>query len=324
MINSFTKSWLHLFLLAFPFLLVSQTNSEIESLSGDMSAREVYDIVKKWNSRKVESRSFKTHQLDSLYYHSTVNLIPFTLTGKDVFQYSDSLEIVKVYNDPRNWTPLTFRKYFFDPKTKKLDRLSLHAPWDGSDIQLDTLSPYRVMNYFYNGNGLLSSTKSRNIENGSIESYDTEFYLFYDNSELLSKTMLFRKNNADSLVLSGEVFYYHDSLNRLESITQYLRGIALDSIVYYYNQNDHIDLKEEYRGASSELLHMRHFYKYLPDGSLDVITKQEYLRDENSPLDEFIEELYHYQTGGDPRSIDNYIVQEGGDRFFWLWLWSCS
>ena len=129
MINSFTKSWLHLFLLAFPFLLVSQTNSEIESLSGDMSAREVYDIVKKWNSRKVESRSFKTHQLDSLYYFSTKNgTIPITLSGKEVYQYLDSLEIVKVYAEPSNWSPRSFRKYYIDPEIKTVSYTHLTLP----------------------------------------------------------------------------------------------------------------------------------------------------------------------------------------------------
>ena len=128
--------------------------------------------------------------------------------------------------------------------------------------------------------------------------------------------MSFRRNEADSLILSGEVFYYHDSQNRLESTTHYLEGVALDSTQYQYDTIGNIVFKEIYNGTTGELLHMRHVYKYLPNRSPDVITKQEYLFDVDLPLDEFVEEYYNYQAGGDPESINNFLVLESGIRIF--------
>lgn len=281
------KSLLFVFLLFGQLILFGQIDQQIKdkpSKWDTITSEEQYHFVTKLNSRysALSKRERKSHRLDSLYNHTWLDPqnSPPQLEGKQEYIYSDSLEIRKNYLKENSWstdwTPVSFAKYKLNKTTKMLECESVHLNWNGSDLAIDTLTPYSIDSFYYNQNNLLTNHVVRNQFPLGLDSIRHLVEYKYDSLNRLWKSFHFlREFQSDSMTLRNTIEYGYNESGLVESFDEYrkITGIGFvrhDSIHYSYDEEGILEKRERFapNGLGAYILDIEEDYFYSNENKL--------------------------------------------------------
>ncbi len=186
-----------------------------------LSAHEILAHVKSinHNNNRITLRGKKTHKLDSVFiYDTNNNTEPLQRRAKIKICHSDTLEIIKGHS---NDTELgSFFKYRKDKTTGNLVQSSLHTQWSGSELEIDTITTGKFLNYYYNEKNLVDSIETRSIGNGlNLNTHLTT--LEYDNFDRLVLSSFYGRDIEHDTLFLGWALKYNYQNNFLESILEF-------------------------------------------------------------------------------------------------------
>ena len=307
-------------------LLLIVTNlsySQTDDYSSDpydiknMSEYEHYLLVQQINNNKPKSRNNRdySHRVDSIYYSWTgQGQHPLRLVRKNIFSYSDTLEINKFYSLINGCAPSIFHKQTLDPATGNPTSFSFHENWDGSELAFDTLKPLILRLFQYNDKQLLEKMESRSLLGYGLDFSELEHYYSYDSLDNLISRKDFRRDfETDSLSLTRERRYEYNKVGLLEFVGSYPppesinHNIPDDSFRYNYDSLGRvIEIRDEIHYSIDSIFLFHHsLFSY---NDLQG-TKHEHLIPFNfiSPLSHDFSRHYTFHANGDPLTIDTWF-----------------
>ena len=282
----------------------------------NMSEYEHYLLVQQINNNKPKSRnnSDYSHRVDSIYYSWTgQGQHPLRLVRKNIFSYSDTLEINKFYSLINGCAPSIFHKHTLDRTTGKPTSFSIHDNWDGSELAFDILKPKTLTLFQYNEKQLLEKVEFRTLLVHGLDFSQIEHYYSYDSLDNLISRKDFRRDfETDSLSLTRERRYDYNKQGLLEFVGSYPppesinHNLPGDSFRYRYDSLGRVvEIRDEFHFSTDSIfLHHHSIFKY---NDLEQ-TKQEIITPANfsAPLSYDFSRHYTFHTNGDPLVIDTW------------------
>jgi len=248
------------------------------------------------------------------------------LSGKGIFEYSDTLQVFKSYgfsyqvhpNIDGKWVPSLFYKYHFDQENGKNVKTSRHINWSGTEMELSTLPFTSIELYSYNEKNLIDTIELRSVYPHGLETSYALHIHEYNSVEQLTKVNTYSRHiGADTMYLDDEIIYKHNSKGDLEYMVGYVNSsihgrISNDSTHFSYNAQGQLEVKEEFlkRGNGSWFLRFIYTYINYPNGQPDTVLIDKYnLID--LELDSHFEEKYEQQATGDSGRMDANLWRDG-------------